>query len=158
MNHTARSIALLVLLSHATVGCSDFVLSGPGDEHRAPATSHPNDPSLVLIDGSTPEGDAGIPPAGGDSSPGANSADAGTPLADSSMPQADSSVPQADSAAPPTTSCGSAFESEVFKLVNAERAKIALKPLLCDLDAGAVARAYSALMCAQRFFSHQGLD
>ncbi|MCK5798389.1 MAG: hypothetical protein KAI47_14460 [Deltaproteobacteria bacterium] len=153
MNRTARSIALLVLLSHATVGCSDFVLAGPNENRQA--ASHVDGSTLVLIDGSTPEGDAGVPAAQGDST---ISRDAGVPQADTSKPLADTSAPQAATSKPPTGSCGNAFESEVFNLVNAERAKIGLTPLACAVDAGAAARAYSALMCTQRFFSHQGLN
>ncbi|MCC6748002.1 MAG: hypothetical protein IT371_10115, partial [Deltaproteobacteria bacterium] len=55
-------------------------------------------------------------------------------------------------------SCGNAYETEVLKLVNEERAKQNLSALTCDAAAGKAARAYSQQMCDENFFSHTGPD
>jgi len=46
-------------------------------------------------------------------------------------------------------------EYEIFRLVNAERAKQRLKPLAWDNDVADVARDHSRQMARQNFFAHQ---
>ena len=140
------SIALLAL-----GGCADFVLDGSADRQRPDA-----DGRVIVIVGE----DAG-PPAS-DGAPGRDQgaspkADTSAPRPDTSAPKPDTSAPKPDIAGPPGT-CGDAYETEVFNLVNIERANQGRAPLLCAVDAGAVARAYSRYMCEARFFSHTGLD
>ena len=59
---------------------------------------------------------------------------------------------------PPAGTCGDAYETEVFNLVNQVRANHGRKPLACDATASKVAHDYSRYMCDESFFSHTGLD
>jgi uncharacterized protein YkwD len=59
---------------------------------------------------------------------------------------------------PPPGECGDVIESEVFNLVNQERAKSGVAPLACDPIASQVAHAYSQRMCDEGFFSHTAPD
>ncbi|ROQ34601.1 uncharacterized protein YkwD [Streptomyces sp. PanSC19] len=62
---------------------------------------------------------------------------------------------------PPVTSTadrGEAAEAEVFRLVNAERAKVGCTPIRADARLAALAGAFSADMAARGFFDHTDPD
>jgi uncharacterized protein YkwD len=65
--------------------------------------------------------------------------------------------PDVGTVQPPGT-CGNAFESEVFTLVNQERGKNGLSPFLCGPLGTKVAHAYAQVMCDQDHFDHTGPD
>lgn len=132
-------------------GCDDFELGyRPGSR---PAPSIESGRRIIVNGGEdTPVN----PPShadGGTFLPPGSSPDAKVPPAQSP----DSKVaPKPDSS--PAGSCGNAFETEVFNLVNQERAKQGLKAFLCDLVATKVAHDYSQVMCDKNWFNHTGPD
>lgn len=135
----------LVGIGSLTIGCADFVLEGGGPAQPGPA---PDPWNPQLVDGGAPAPDSGQPAPGNPAQP-----DQGAPL-----PPDQGAPAQPDSAPGPTGACGNAEESEVFKLVNAERQQRGLTPYSCHLAAGQVSRAYSKTMCLTGRFSHTGKD
>jgi len=145
---TLRSIALAALV---LAGCDDFDL---GYERG----SRPNGESgrHIIVNGGEDTPD----------SPATPSADGGPYLPPGSSDARVPSAPSPDSSAPPAAkpdsspagTCGNAFETQVFNLVNQERAKKGLKAFLCDPLAVKVAHEYSQVMCDKKWFSHTGPD
>jgi uncharacterized protein YkwD len=54
--------------------------------------------------------------------------------------------------------CGNALESQVFMMLNQERANNGRGPVQCDMAASQVARNHSQDMCNRNYFSHNGPD
>lgn len=144
-------LPLLVLVSLAMVcSCgdfSDFDNRRNGSDDR----SKDNNPKRrIILNPSGPSPDSGV--GGGEDGALPHSSDSGT------APAPDTTLPPKPDSGPPSTTCGSAFEDEVFRKVNQERAKGGLPPYHCHVKAGIVARNYSTLMCNTGHFSHTGPD
>lgn len=144
--------ASLLLLVSSTAACTDFVLDGPSTRTAPPPPTQTDGRVIVLVDGG-----AAPPPPGQDAGVPKPDAYVPPPTPDSGVPKPDTMQPDT-TPPPPTGACGNDYESEVFALVNQERAKVGKAPFQCDLKAGLVARNYSKYMCEARFFSHTGLD
>jgi uncharacterized protein YkwD len=71
------------------------------------------------------------------------------------QPKLDSGQTQPPSS---TGECGNAFESEVFKLVNQERAKSGMQAFKCGPLGTTVAHNYAQVMCDKNHFDHTGPD
>jgi uncharacterized protein YkwD len=149
MRAAFASLAALSLLLLDT-GCDDFDLSSRGPRERPSVNG-----SRRIVVNSSDDHPGGVPaPVGSrrDGGPEPGRFDGGP---------AGPAAP--DSGPPPVTGgeggssgsvCGNAFESEVFKLVNKERAGHGLKPFKCDPVAGKVAHDYSQLMCNSGQMGH----
>ena len=151
--HRFLPLAVSLLMVLATGACTDFVLDGPSTRTAPPPPTQTDGRVIVLVDGGAPPApgqDAGVPKP--DAFVPAPTPDSGVPKPDTTPPKPDTTPP------PPTGACGNDYESQVFDLVNQERAKVGKPPFECHLKAGLVARNYSQYMCDARFFSHTGLD
>lgn len=139
-------------------GCGDF---DTFDRRRSAGNTTSPDRRIIINQGS------GSNPGGTQPQPGTQPDGGGAPQSDGAVAphpppqQPDSGVqPKPDTGPPPSTApCGfNAFETDVFNLVNKERASRGLTAYQCDTKAGKVARDYSALMCSTGHFSHTGPD
>jgi uncharacterized protein YkwD len=143
-------LGCLPLLALLAGGCDDFAVDERGksrptvnggyDDERQITVNGGEDPTepgpgTRQDSGSTTRHDGGVAPA---------------PKADSKPP----TPPKQDSGTTPTGVCGNDFESQVFALVNQERAKAGLAALKCDLVAGKVAHDYSQLQCDKGQMGH----
>jgi uncharacterized protein YkwD len=146
------TLHLLAVAALMLAGCDDFDLGyRPGSR---PSNSESG--RRIIVNGGE-DTDSPAPSAdGGPYLPPGTHADAGVP----SAPKPDSSAPPPalKPDASPAGTCGNAFETEVFNLVNQERAKKGLKAFLCDLVATKVAHDYSQVMCDKHWFNHTGPD
>lgn len=149
-----KTLPILALLALTTTACGDFVLDrgdgyGGSSNAASPSTDPDDDNRVIVVNGtdagpgSDPQPDSGAEP---------------QPEPDTGAPAPDSTPPPAPDSGPAPGTCGNAFETEVFNLVNEERSQRGLAPYGCDAIAGQVARAYSQYMCDAGFFSHTGPD
>jgi uncharacterized protein YkwD len=136
----------LLLASLLVTACGEFDDFDNGRQSSRPAPKIDGGRRIVVNGG---EDDPVIPPVA--------KPDGGVPLPPTSK-DSGAPPPTKPDASPAPGSCGNAFETDVFNLVNQERAKSGMSPLACDPLATKVAHDYSQLMCDKSWFNHTGPD
>jgi uncharacterized protein YkwD len=153
-----RLLPLPLCAALLLAACGDVDDFNGGRRSRGPASRIDSGRQIVITGGSD---DGGAPPRVVDPDGGAPlpkpKKDSGAPPPPPPPDSAPPPSPMPDSAPPPGT-CGNAFETEVFNLVNQERAKVGMSPLACDPLATQVAHAYSQVMCDKNWLNHTGPD
>jgi uncharacterized protein YkwD len=148
-----RILPFSLLILFISQGCGDFDLPRRSSSSRYPNSSASDPNRRIVVNGGSSiqpgYADGGVPQPGLDGGwfPSQPDTRPGNPQ-------------QPDSATPPpaTGVCGNAFESEVFKLVNQERAKNGMQAFECGPIGIKVAHDYSQLMCDTGHFDHTGPD
>ncbi len=142
-------LGLIAVLCNA--GCDDFEMAATHSRSRPTVNgAYDNNRQITVNGGEDPDPVPG-PTTRHDGGSTAPRSDGGV------APKADTKpapLPKSDSGAPPTGVCGNDFESQVFALVNQERAKAGLGALKCDPLATKVAHDYSQLMCDKGQMGH----
>ena len=145
-----KTFSLVALAALVVTGCDDFDLGyRPGSRQSG---------RHIIVNGDEDSPDSPATPStdGGPYLPPAAGADARVPSAPSPDSSAPAPTPKPDASS--AGACGNAFETQVFNLVNQERAKKGLKAFLCDPLAVRVAHDYSQVMCDKHWFNHTGPD